>query len=368
VTADPGTHIALRAAAYRIPTDAPEADGTIAWDATTAVVVEANADGLTGLGWTYGPVATQQVVTEILAPALDSASPSDPEDLPGQWLAMARALRNAGRPGIGSLALSAVDCALWNLKAARHSVPLSALLGRVREAVPVYGSGGFTTYDEAQLRGQVAGWVGDLGVSMIKIKVAEAWGTRPERDLARAAIAQAEAGDRVELFVDANGGYTRGQAIRLGRRYDDVGVTWFEEPVSSDDLIGLAHVRAAVCADVTAGEYAYDLAYVQRMCAAEAVDCVQLDVTRCGGISEFLRAAAVAASQGLEVSAHCAPAAHVALGLAVPNLRHLEYFHDHARVESVLFENVPEVRDGSLRPADGVGVQLRSDADRWRIG
>jgi L-alanine-DL-glutamate epimerase-like enolase superfamily enzyme len=362
-----GGSLSLRTAAYTVPTDAPEADGTAAWDATTLVLVEASADGASGLGWTYGPAATRAVVTEVLKPALATAGVG-PDDLPGLWLAMARALRNAGRQGIGALALSAIDCALWSLKAARHGLSLDALLGRVRDAVPVYGSGGFTTYDDAQLRAQVTHWVGDLGVRMIKIKVAESWGSRPERDLVRAADAQATAGDGVELFVDANGGYSRGQAIRLGHRYDELGVTWFEEPVSSDDLVGLAQVRGAVAADVAAGEYAYDLAYVQRLCDGEAVDCVQLDVTRCGGISEFLRSAAVAAAHGLDVSAHCAPGAHAALGLAVPNLRHLEYFHDHVRVEHMLFEEVPIVRGGLLRPGAGTGARLRPDAERWRVG
>lgn len=176
--------------------------------------------------------------------------------------------------------------------------------------------------------------------------------------------------DDVEVFVDANGGYSRGQAARVGRALDERGVTWFEEPVSSDDLDGLAGLRGLLLTDVAAGEYAYDLAYVRRMCAAHAVDCLQLDVTRIAGATEWLRSAAVAAGHGLDVSGHCAPALHTHVAAATPNLRHLEYFLDHARLEPMLFESVPAVRDGRLAPdlsRTGHGLDLRADADRYRV-
>jgi L-alanine-DL-glutamate epimerase-like enolase superfamily enzyme len=249
---------------------------------------------------------------------------------------------------------------------------LASLLGRARDTVPVYGSGGFTTYDEETLRNQLQYWVDDLGVPAVKIKVGESWGSCTDRDLARAGFAREVVGDDVELFVDANGGYTRGQAGRLGRAYDELAVTWFEEPVSSDDLAGLAELRGELATDVAAGEYAYDLAYVNRMCAAGAVDCMQLDVTRIAGITEWRRAAASAAGFGLEVSGHCAPALHAHVAATVPNLRHVEYFHDHARLEAMLFDGVPRVRDGVMHlalDAPGNGLRLKvQEAERYRTG
>ncbi|MEU4244700.1 enolase C-terminal domain-like protein [Actinoplanes sp. NPDC026619] len=357
--------VALTASAYTVPTDAPEADGTLAWSSTTIVVVEASAEEVTGLGWTYGPPAAGQVVTGLLAGVVEKI---DPDDVPAAWVAMQRRLRNAGRPGIGGLALSAADNALWDLKARRHDMPLTRLLGTVRPVVPVYGSGGFTTYDAERQHAQLAGWVHDEGIPRVKIKIGESWGTDVPRDLARMAAARRTIGD-AELYVDANGAYQRKQAIRMMRAAADLDVRWFEEPVSSDDLQGLGQVRDAVHPDVAAGEYGYDLTYFARM--APYVDCLQVDVTRCGGITEFRRAAAVAAAHGLEVSGHCAPHQHLAVAAATPNLRHLEWFHDHVRIETMLFDGTVNADGGSAAAGDagpGNGLTFRrTDAEQWRV-
>jgi L-alanine-DL-glutamate epimerase-like enolase superfamily enzyme len=356
--------VALTASAYTIPTDAPEGDGTFAWTSTTLVLVQASADGVTGMGWTYGPSAVAQIVTGMLA---DVVTGIDPDDVPAAWSAMQRRLRNAGRPGIGGLALSAADNALWDLKARRHGVPLTRLLGTAHPAVPVYGSGGFTTYDDDRQHAQLSGWVHDQGIPRVKIKIGESWGGDVERDLARMAAARTTIGD-AELFVDANGAYQRKQAIRVMRAAAALDVRWYEEPVSSDDLDGLGQVRDAVHPDVAAGEYGWDLVYFQRM--APYVDCLQIDVTRCGGITEFQRAAAVAAAHGLQVSGHCAPHQHLAVAAATPNLRHLEWFHDHVRIERMLFDGTVGADGGSAtvaRDSPGNGLTLRqADADRWR--
>ncbi|SCF09767.1 L-alanine-DL-glutamate epimerase [Micromonospora viridifaciens] len=356
----------LTAAAYRVPTDAPEGDGTLAWSATILALVGAEADGHTGLGWTYGPAAVVPVVTELLAPAVADL---DPDDVPAVWTAMQRRLRNAGRPGVAGLALSAADCAVWDLKARRYGLPLARLLGTARRTVPVYGSGGFTTYDAEQLDRQLAGWVHDQGIPRVKIKIGESWGTDVSRDLARMAAARHVIGDDAELYVDANGAYQRKQAVQVMRAAADLDVRWYEEPVSSDDLVGLGLVRDQVRPDVAAGEYGYDLVYFHRM--APYVDCLQIDVTRCGGITEFLRAAAVAAAAGLQVSAHCAPHQHLPVAAAVPNLRHLEWFHDHVRIESMLFDGVVPATGGAAavsldRPGNGVDLRA-AEAEQYRV-
>ncbi|MDY7087649.1 MAG: enolase C-terminal domain-like protein [Actinomycetota bacterium] len=357
--------VALTASAYTIPTDAPEGDGTFAWTSTTLVLVQANADGITGLGWTYGPPAAAGVVTGMLA---DVVAGVGPDDVPAAWAAMQRRLRNAGRPGIGALALSAADNALWDLKARHHDMSLAQLLGTARPDVPVYGSGGFTTYDADRQHAQLSRWVHDEGIPRAKIKIGESWGADTERDLARMAAARKTLGD-AELFVDANGGYQRKQAIRVMHAAADLDVRWYEEPVSSDDLPGLGQVREAVHPDVAAGEYGYDLVYFERM--APYVDCLQIDVTRCGGITEFQRAAAVADAHGLEVSGHCAPHQHLAVAAATPNLRHLEWFHDHVRIEHMLFDGTVTADGGSAaadrtRPGNGLAFR-EADARRWRV-
>jgi L-alanine-DL-glutamate epimerase-like enolase superfamily enzyme len=359
----------LACAVYTVPTEQGEADGTAVWQSTTCVTVELTAAGQTGLGYTYGPAGCASVVTDLLQEVIIGRPVFA---VAGNWDAMVRRCRNAGRPGLVSMAIAAVDSAGWDLAARLVDMPLASLLGRVHDTVPVYGSGGFTTYDEETLGAQLEHWVSDLGASAVKIKVGESWGARADRDLARAKFARSVVGDGVEVFVDANGGYTRGQAGRMGRAYDDLGVSWFEEPVSSDDLVGLAELRGELATDVAAGEYAYDLAYVNRMCGAHAVDCMQLDVTRIGGITEWRRAAAAAAGYGLDVSGHCAPALHAHVAASVANLRHVEYFHDHARLEPLLFDGVPTVRNGALQlslDVSGNGLRLkRSDAEQYRTG
>ena len=356
----------LTAAVYEIPTDQPEADGTLAWSKTTMVVAEAAGGGHRGLGYTYASGACQPLICGVLSgevarPALDVG---------GSWKAMVRAVRNLGRPGLVSCAISAADTALWDLKGKLLGLPVCRLLGAVRDEVPVYGSGGFTTYDSATARAQLELWAGQWAIPRVKIKIGESWGRCPARDLERIAFAREVIGPDVELYTDANGGYTRKQAVRMARAMADAGVTWFEEPVSSDDLDGLREVRDQVAADVAAGEYGYDLAYFERMAAARAVDCLQADVTRCGGITEWLRAAAVAAAHGLQVSGHCAPNLHAQVAAAVPNLRHLEYFHDHVRIEGMLLDGALDPSGGALRPDQGrpgLGLELKAaDAEPFR--
>jgi L-alanine-DL-glutamate epimerase-like enolase superfamily enzyme len=359
---------ALDAAAYTIPTDAPEADGTLSWDKTTLVIAWVQADDQVGVGWTYGAAAVADVITDVLAPHVLSHSALD---VGGAFATMVRQIRNVGRPGVGGQAISAIDVALWDLKARLLQVPLHHLVGAVRDAVPVYGSGGFTTYNHHQLRDQLVGWTENLAIPRVKIKIGESWGTHVARDLSRMSQARSVIGDQAELYVDANGAYGTKQAVRIMREAADLNVRWFEEPVSSDNLNGLAEVRDAVMADVAAGEYGYDAQYFQRMCAAGAVDCLQADASRCGGITGWLQASAVAAAHGLQISGHCAPNLHAAAAAATDNLRHLEWFHDHARIECRYFEGALSPVDGMLRPdptAPGHGMTARlGDLESWRV-
>jgi L-alanine-DL-glutamate epimerase-like enolase superfamily enzyme len=358
---------ALEAIALSVPTDAPEGDGTLEWDATTVVLVQARGGGATGIGWTYGPPACASVVHDLLADVVVGRSACD---VGAAFAAMVRAVRNAGRVGAVGYALSAVDVALWDLKARLLGLPLHRLLGAVRDAVPVYGSGGFTTYDEGQLAEQLAGWMRQR-IPRVKIKVGESWGAAVSRDLARIAQTRDAVGPDVELYVDANGGYRRKQAVRVMAAAAEWDVRWFEEPVSSDDLSGLRMVRDAVRPDVAAGEYGGDLTYFQRMCAAGAVDCLQADASRCGGITEWLRVAAVAAAHHLEISGHCAPHLHAHVAAATPNLRHLEWFHDHVRIEGLLFDGTLDPTGGAVHPdtrTPGLGLALRADVvERYRV-
>ncbi len=349
---------------FTVPTQSPEADGTLEWDATTAVVVEVHAGSVDGLGWTYSSPAACAVITHHFSDVLMGRYPAD---VTGAWAAMHRAARNLGTRGLVMQALSAVDVALWDLKARLLDRPLGDLMGRTRDAVPIYGSGGFTTLDDEQLAEQVGEWH-RAGCRAVKIKIGQDWGADPQRDLARVRQLRELAGEDTELMVDANGGYRRAQARRVGAALDDLGVTWFEEPVSSDDTEGLALVRGALRCDVAAGEYIADGYDTRRL--VPVVDCLQLDATRCGGYTGWLAAAAIASAHNLDVSAHCAPALHVPVAAAIPHLRHMEYFIDHVRLEPLLFDGVPTAADGRLptqrapRPRHVVGRGSRTVSTR----
>ncbi|MBA3620731.1 MAG: mandelate racemase [Euzebyales bacterium] len=358
----------LDVSVYTIPTLKPESDGTLAWDRTTVVVVEAVSGTVTGLGFSYATPACATVIHDVLESVVVGTDPMDP---PGTWQAMVDAIRNLGRPGVVSMAIAAVDTALWDLKARLLQLPLARLLGMVRSSVPVYGSGGFTSLPIAELTQQLSGWVHADGIPRVKMKIGLDKGRQARTDLERVASVRAAIGDDADLYVDANGAYTAKVSLRMATRMAAEGVCWFEEPVSSDDLAGLRQVRDGTTLDVAAGEYGYDLAYFSRMCAAGAVDVLQADVSRCAGITEWLRAAAVAAAYGLEISGHTAQSLHAHPACAVPNLRHLEYFSDHARVDRLIFDGVLEPAAGRLtldltRP--GMGLDLKhSDAVTYRV-
>lgn len=348
---------AAHVAAYRIPTELPEADGTISWDGTTLVCVHVRAGKMVGFGYTYADVATAQLIHDVLLPVILGR---DCFGLPAIWLAMVQSIRNLGRPGVASMGIAAVDVALWDLKARLLDLPLVTLLGAARDRVPVYGSGGFTSFTIDQLQRQLAGWAA-AGIPRVKMKI----GTRPEQDLERVRRAREAIGPGVELFVDANGAYDRKQALAFADRFAEFQVSWFEEPVSSDDLEGLRFLRDRNPAgmEIAAGEYGYDLPYFRRLLEAGAVDVLQADASRCAGISGFMQVAALCASRSLPLSAHCAPSLHAHIGCATIPLRHLEYFHDHARIEAMLFDGFRAPVAGTLladlsRP--GMGLELKA--------
>jgi len=333
------------------------------WDSTTLVVVHAFAGNEIGLGYTYADSATATLIHKLLANVVAGQDAMSPVAC---WNQMARRIRNLGRPGIASMAISAVDVALWDLKAHLLNLPLVTLLGAVRDSVSIYGSGGFTSYSDEQLRNQFGGWV-EQGISRVKMKI----GRDANADLHRVAVARDTIGPSAELFVDANGAYSRKQALAQAEKFADSGVSWFEEPVSSDDLEGLRLLRdrAPAGIDIAAGEYGYDSWYFRRMLDAGAVDVLQADATRCGGITGFRQAAALCEAHHVPLSAHTAPTIHMHLGCAAIPLRHLEYFHDHVRIEKMFFDGVSMPIAGELSPnlrRPGMGIEFRQiDAHRF---
>ncbi|MFG3155662.1 enolase C-terminal domain-like protein [Streptomyces sp. NPDC048219] len=355
--------------AFEVPTDGPggrEQDGTLEWDATTLVLVRVHAGGRTGLGYTYGDTSVAAFVHSQLAPVIEGGSAASP---PALWQRMGERIRNAGRPGVGAMALSAVDVALWDLKARLLDLPMVHLLPACHDRVPVYGSGGFTNYSLDRLTGQLSGWV-EQGVPRVKLKTSR----DPEADPRRLTAVREALGDGPELFTDANGALGRKEALYWARRFhDEWDVRWFEEPVTTADLEGLRMLRdrAPERLEIAAGEYAFTAQDVVNLVDGPAVDCLQADVTRCGGITGVLEIAGLSAARHLDLSAHCAPALSAHAFCAVRRLRHLEYFHDHVRVEHLLFDGTLSPVDGALRPdtgRPGLGLDVKwADAEPYRV-
>lgn len=355
----------VTARAFRVPTALPEADGTAAWSATTMILVEIRAAGRAGLGYTYGSAAARTVVTDLLAARLVG---EDAFGISRLWSVQADCLRNAGWPGIGATALSATDAALWDLKAKILDLPLVRLLGMRRSEVDVYGSGGFTSYSDEQLLAELSCLVERDGCKAVKMKV----GASPSDDPGRVRSVRSRLAD-TDLYVDANGAMTCADALGFAAFCGDHGVTWFEEPVSSDDIDGLRFVRERVPAgmEVAAGEYGYEPFYFRRLLERGAVDVLQADATRCGGITGFLKAAEIADAFMVPLSSHTAPALHLHAACAAPRFRIAEWFHDHARIERMLFDGAPSLESGRMRPdigRPGIGLSLKAaDAARFEI-
>jgi L-alanine-DL-glutamate epimerase-like enolase superfamily enzyme len=357
----------VRGFAYTIPTDKSEADGTLSWDSTTLILAEVRGGGKVGVGYTY---SDSSIVSLIGGKLGDVVKRCDAFDPPAAWRAMNVAVRNMGRDGLAANAVSALDTAIWDLKAKLLGISLAVLFGRFREAIPIYGSGGFTSYTDEELRDQLSEWVERDGCCCVKMKI----GSDPGRDPQRVSAAKRAIGEQA-LFVDANGAYDAKQALALADIFaQEADVVWFEEPVSSDDLHGLALVRerAPAVMDIAAGEYGYDIDYFRRMLAAGAVDVQQADATRCGGYTGFLLAAALCEAYHTDLSAHCAPSLHLPAACATPRLRNIEWFHDHVRVEHMLFDGAPTPEGGMIRPdllRPGIGLTFKfQDAERFRVG
>ena len=351
----------IEVSAYTVPTDSPESDGTLKWDSTTMVLVEAEAGGERGLGYTYGDVSVGKFIESKLAGEVEGADALSP---PAAWARMQHAIRNAGRPGVGAMAISAVDIALWDLKARILGVPLAYALPRFHDTVPIYGSGGFTSYSLDGLREQLGCWAKE-GIPRVKMKV----GRVPEQDPRRVGAARDSIGEDTELMVDANGAYTRKQALYWAEAFAEEGITYIEEPVSSEDREGLRLLRdhGPGGLAIAAGEYEWTLPQLAEL--AGCVDILQADVTRCGGITNLLRVDGICKGRQIPFSAHCAPAVSAHACCALETHLHLEYFHDHVRVEGMLLDGVLSPEGGYLRPdtsRPGLGLEIkRADAERY---
>ena len=349
---------AVHATAYVVPTDSPESDGTSEWASTTLVIVKVEAGGKQGIGYTYGDSSIAKLIQDRFAKLLVAY---DAMSIPKRWSDMVTSTKNIGRSGISSTAISAVDIALWDLKAKLLDTPLAMLLGLARPSIPAYGSGGFTTYSQEQLREQLTNWL-ERGFDKVKIKI----GRNKLADVDRVSFAREVIGPNRGLFVDASGAYTRTEALEMIDLLTQWKVSWFEDPIPCDDVDGLRILcqQRPGGVSIAAGEYGFELSYFRRLLQENAIDTLQVDATRCGGITGFLAVANLCDAFGIPLATRSAPALHASLGCVAQRATCLEYSHDHARVEKMFFEGLPLFEKGHLKPdfnLPGLGITFKEN-------
>ncbi len=317
-------------------------------------------EGVTGVAVGYAPPGGLQVVEQALAPALIGQDPTIVGEL---WAEMMWTVRDFGRGGVALQAVSAVDLALWDLNGRAEDRPLCDMLGRLRSDVVAYGSGGFTSFSEAGLVTELRGFLAE-GFRAVKMKVGKGFGTFEDEDLARVGMVREAAGPDVEIYVDANGAYGVEQAIRMAGQFADLGVRLFEEPVPPQDVAALAAVRAGSAIPIAAGEHEYETAGLRRMAEVGAVDVLQPDVLRIGGVSGWLQAASVAAEYDLPLMSHAAQLSSLQLGCATPGFAALEYLRIQEEMDRLWYKEIPRPQGGRLAPFDGrpgLGLDIREE-------
>jgi L-alanine-DL-glutamate epimerase-like enolase superfamily enzyme len=327
-----------------------------------AIVRIRTSEGIEGIGVTYhevGGEATKSLIDEAIAPRLIGRDPFDTEVL---WNEFFGYLRGVGRKGLAFGALSAVDIALWDIKGKALGMPLYKLFGGGRTAVPVYASGGWTSYSDEKLVEEVQGML-DRGFSTVKVKVGVEGGTNPNRDLARVRKLREAIGPDVRLLLDANNCWDAATAARFANRVAEYDPFLLEEPVFADDIPGLARFKRSTDIPLGTGEHEYTRFGVRDLLLADAVDVVQADGARVGGFTEMLKIAALTQAWNVPFAPHAMENIHLHLLAAIPNGLFLERLLLFEDVTARVFADAPVPIDGHLHVPDLPGLGLALDLD-----
>ena len=314
-------------------------------------------EGIEGLGTSAGSTAVQAVVEDSLKGVLIGEDPFNIEKL---WNLMFWTVRGVGRKGIAFCAISALDIALWDLKAKALNLPLYRLLGPYTDTVPVYGSGGWTNFSESELVAEQVGYV-ERGFPRVKMKVGKDFGMSEDEDVKRLAAVRKAVGDDVEIYVDANNGYYAKQAIRMSQIFEQFDVKWFEEPVLADDIEGLSVISQSTTIPVATGEHEYTKYGFKELIVRGGADIVQPDIGRVGGVTEWMKVAHIAHGFNLPVAPHAYQLIHLHVACATPNLKVVEYLGVSDKSDRVWYTEFPEPVNGMWSPypdRPGLGLEL----------
>ena len=317
-------------------------------------------DGLDGLGFGYSKRAGGRAQFAHASETAAEIVGEDPSDIGRLWTKLVWAGASVGRSGAATQAIAAIDVALWDLKAKRAGLPLAKLLGAYRDSVRCYDtSGGFLHEPLTRVIDNAAA-ARASGIDGIKIKVGH---PSPAVDLARVRAVRESLGDNVPLMVDANQQWDRHTARRIGRALDEFGLVWIEEPLDAYDAEGHRQLSASLDTPIASGEMLTSVAEHERL--LDAVDVIQPDAPRIGGITQFQRLATLAEQRHLTLAPHFAMEIHVHLAAAYPHepwVEHFDWLHP-------LFEERLEIRDGRIHISDrpGLGVTLSGQARKWTV-
>ncbi len=327
------------------------------------VIVRVTTDeGLEGVGVTYnevGGLATKDLIDNDMTPRLLNRDPLETEVI---WQDFAQYMRGVARKGLTYCALSAVDIALWDLKGKLFGLPLYRLLGGDRAKVPVYASGGWTSYSDDELVEEMVNLV-HQGYTMVKFKVGVEGGNNPGRDLERVRKVREAVGPATRLMLDANNCWDAATAVQFANRVKQFDILFLEEPVPADDIPGLARYKRGTDLPLATGEHEYTKFGVRDLVLNEAADVVQVDGTRVGGYTELLKVAAITQAWNLKLAPHAMEYVHSHFVSAMPNSLFLERLLIFEEVSANVFQDAPLPKDGYLEIPDlpGLGLNLNMD-------
>jgi L-alanine-DL-glutamate epimerase-like enolase superfamily enzyme len=344
------------------------ADATRKVETIGFVIVRVTTDqGLEGIGVTYhevGGEATCELINRNMAPKLIGRDPLETEAI---WQELFHYLRGIGRKGLMFCALSAIDIALWDLKGKIVDLPLCKLLGGARTKVPVYASGGWTSYSDEELVDEIEGMIA-RGFTAVKFKVGFDGGQNLRRDAERVRKVREAVGPDIKLLVDANNSFDAATAVQLANRIREYDITLFEEPVFADDIPGLARFKRGTDIPLATGEHEYTKFGVRDLLIHEAADIVQVDGARAGGYTEMLKCAALTQAWNVKFAPHAMENVHLQLAAAVPNALFLERLLMFEDLTALVFRDAPLPIGGFMHVPNlpGLGLELNMDFIRER--
>ena len=357
----------IRSQVVRLPVEEPLAGGpAFGGPFREFVILQMETDGgIEGIGVTFFGAA----LTATLKHAVDQLGELVIGEDPLRIEAVGRKLRNAaagaGPGGIFTLAFSAIDMALWDIKGKALGQPLATLLGGLRERVPTYASGALMRTFPLENVVKAARRLVEKGFRQMKTQLALPGDTTPAREVERMRLIREAVGPDIDLMCDINQRWSVNQAIDIGRRIEEFHLFWLEDVTAHDDYAGLARVADALATPVAGGEYLYGITPFRHMLEARSVDIVMIDLLRVGGVANWMKVAGMAEAFNLPVVSHLIPEIHVHLVSSVPNGLTVEYMPWSFR----LYEEVPVPVKGELTVPSkpGLGLTFSRDIDRYVV-